>query len=61
MTDVLNSNCRRCPDYKESRCDGKESSCICKFCPRNISMCIITKWCRETESEIFFESNKIED
>lgn len=52
---VINSNCKKCIFLKDGRCDGEDKSCMCKFCPRNLSICIVTKWCRETESPITFE------
>ncbi|GAA0123951.1 hypothetical protein UT300018_32690 [Clostridium faecium] len=50
--DIVVFNCRKCPEYIHSKCDGKEANCMCKNCPRNLSQCIITKYCRETESII---------
>lgn len=55
MSNVINSNCRKCPYFISKRCSGDDGACICKYCPRNIKMCITVKWCRETESPIVFE------
>lgn len=43
-------NCKHCPDFKEGNCDGKANDCMCKKCPRNLGQCLITRYCRETES-----------
>lgn len=43
-------NCKRCTLYIEKRCDGDTNECLCKKCPRNLGECIITRYCRETES-----------
>lgn len=43
-------NCSMCKEYKESKCDTKTNRCICKRCPRNLGECLITRYCRETES-----------
>lgn len=48
----INSNCIKCIEYFKQECIEKEGQCICKNCPRNLSKCIITKWCSETESSI---------
>jgi tetrahydromethanopterin S-methyltransferase subunit E len=52
---MVNSNCKKCIYFKEGKCNGEDVSCICKFCPRNLSICITTRWCRETESPVTFE------
>lgn len=52
VADIVVFNCRKCPEYKNRRCDGKAKDCMCKNCPRNLGQCIITKYCRETESVI---------
>jgi hypothetical protein len=52
---MVNSNCKKCPDYRNGNCTALDIQCLCKFCPRNIEMCIRVKWCRETESSIVFE------
>jgi hypothetical protein len=44
------SNCKYCTEYKEDNCDGNDNGCMCKKCPRNLGQCIITRYCRETES-----------
>lgn len=56
MSNVVNSNCKKCPSYASKRCDGSDINCTCKFCPRNMGVCIRVRWCRETESQIVFES-----
>lgn len=50
--DIVVFNCKKCPEYINNNCDGKVNNCMCKNCPRNLSQCIITKYCRETESVI---------
>jgi hypothetical protein len=52
---IVNSNCKKCPDYEKDRCNGQEIQCTCKFCPRNMSICIKVRWCRETESPVVFD------
>ncbi|ADL49851.1 hypothetical protein [Clostridium cellulovorans] len=49
------SNCDRCYEKEENRCDGSVDDCICKKCPRNLGQCLTTRYCRETESIIFYE------
>jgi hypothetical protein len=60
MERVVNSNCKKCPDYINNKCSGSDVNCLCKFCPRNMSLCIKVRWCRETESQIVFESEDVE-
>ncbi|AEB77174.1 hypothetical protein [Clostridium botulinum] len=50
---VIQDNCSRCLEYKNSTCDGAVNDCMCKNCPRNLAECLITKYCRETESVIY--------
>ncbi|MCX7903392.1 MAG: hypothetical protein N2486_02665 [Caloramator sp.] len=52
---ALNSNCKKCPYFVSKKCDGKDANCICRFCPRNLGLCVVTKWCKETESAVIFE------
>lgn len=52
MKNIINSNCKKCPDLSEQKCDGELSDCMCRFCPRNMGICIKMRWCRETESSI---------
>ncbi|KGM99632.1 alpha/beta hydrolase [Clostridium novyi A str. 4570] len=49
---VIQNNCERCTEYKNNRCDTKVTDCMCKGCPRNLGECLITRYCRETESVI---------
>jgi hypothetical protein len=49
----IKNNCSKCPEFLEKQCDGKVENCICKKCPRNLGQCIVTKYCRETESIIY--------
>lgn len=49
------SNCDRCYEKEDNRCDGAVDDCICKKCPRNLGQCLTTRYCRETESIIFYE------
>lgn len=56
MGNIINSNCKKCPDYLAERCDGGDAHCMCKYCPRNLEMCLGVKWCRESESPIIIEN-----
>ena len=46
------SNCKYCMEYEKQNCDGKVMDCMCRRCPRNLGQCLITRYCRETESAI---------
>ena len=48
-------NCAECPEMKNNRCDGNDTGCLCYKCPRNLSQCMCVKYCRETESVLFFD------
>ncbi|MCY6372787.1 hypothetical protein [Clostridium ganghwense] len=50
---VVKDNCVKCPEFKNKECDGKADGCMCRNCPRNLGECLITKYCRETESVIY--------
>lgn len=52
---VVKDNCRKCPELLNQGCNGKAQDCMCRKCPRNLGECIITKYCRETESVIYEE------
>ncbi|MFD3155304.1 hypothetical protein ACFIJ5_00085 [Haloimpatiens sp. FM7330] len=47
---VVSTNCKKCPEYMNKKCNGDAENCMCKRCPRNLAECLITKYCRETES-----------
>ena len=47
---IAATNCAKCPDFLSKDCDGKAEDCMCKRCPRNLGTCLITRYCRETES-----------
>ncbi|GAA0071595.1 hypothetical protein UT300003_31200 [Clostridium sardiniense] len=47
-------NCGDCPEKRDGNCDGKDLQCVCFKCPRKLSECIVTKYCRETESVLYF-------
>lgn len=49
---AISLNCKKCPEYAEKKCDAKAENCMCRKCPRNLGVCLITKYCRETESAI---------
>ena len=51
---VINKNCRYCSKY-ETSCKGDDKLCLCRICPRNLGECLITKYCRETESVLDLE------
>lgn len=48
-------NCAECPELKKGMCDGKDVGCLCYKCPRKLAQCICVKYCRETESVLFFD------
>ncbi|WP_190285291.1 hypothetical protein [Clostridium sp. JN-1] len=45
----INNNCKGCPEFNKG-CDGKDKGCMCRICPRKLGKCLITRYCRETES-----------
>ena len=47
---IAATNCGKCPDFKSKNCDAKAQDCMCQRCPRNLGTCLITRYCRETES-----------
>lgn len=47
------SNCKYCFQLKNNECNGKVKDCMCKHCPRKLGQCLITKYCRETESILY--------
>lgn len=51
-------NCKYCIDFKNNRCDGTEKTCLCRLCPRNLGQCICVKYCRETESVLFWNDKE---
>lgn len=55
MDKVINRNCKRCVEYQNGKCSGDQVDCICRFCPRNLSICMKVRWCRETESQIVID------
>lgn len=55
MEKIINSNCKKCPDFIKNRCDGGDDHCMCRYCPRNLEVCLGVKWCRESESPIILE------
>jgi hypothetical protein len=55
MSVVVNSNCKKCSDFQNKACDGKDGNCLCKFCPRDMNICKKVRWCRETESTFVVE------
>lgn len=52
---IVQENCTRCTLYKNNECDGNAIDCMCKNCPRNLGQCLITRYCRETESVLYEE------
>lgn len=52
---IKSNNCKRCTDFIDKKCDGNATNCICKSCPRNLAQCRIVKYCRETESILYFD------
>lgn len=49
-------NCSDCPDKKEGKCNGDDTLCLCYKCPRKLAQCIYVKYCRETESVLYFDN-----
>lgn len=47
---VVPKNCESCPERTKGQCDTLTDKCMCKRCPRNLPECLITRYCRETES-----------
>lgn len=47
-------NCDICPEKSNESCNGDDIGCFCYKCPRQLSQCICVKYCRETESVLFF-------
>lgn len=48
-------NCGKCTQFTDKKCDGKAYDCLCKRCPRNLSECLIVRYCRETESVLYVD------
>ncbi|KHD35030.1 alpha/beta hydrolase [Clostridium acetobutylicum] len=53
---VEGNNCKHCDEFKNKACNGEVNDCMCKKCPRNLGQCIVTKYCRETESIIYINT-----
>ncbi len=49
---AISLNCKKCPEHENKKCDAQVNNCMCRKCPRNLGVCLITKYCRETESAI---------
>ncbi|WP_461207749.1 hypothetical protein [Clostridium sp. DL1XJH146] len=52
---IVAENCKRCDLFKNKQCNGDATDCMCRNCPRNLGECLITKYCRETESVLEFD------
>ncbi|WP_160687559.1 hypothetical protein [Clostridium sp. C2-6-12] len=48
-------NCADCVELKQEKCDGKDLTCLCYKCPRQLAQCMCVKYCRETESVLYFD------
>lgn len=48
-------NCSDCVELKKGNCDGKDLTCLCYKCPRKLAQCMCVKYCRETESVLYFD------
>ena len=48
-------NCKDCPEMKRGKCSGDDRGCLCYRCPRQLAQCMCVKYCRETESVLFFD------
>ena len=48
-------NCKECVDFKNNKCNGKVLLCLRYKCPRNLAQCMCVKYCRETESVLYFD------
>ena len=57
---LIANNCKKCPEYKFNECDAKAENCMCRKCPRNLGACLITRYCRETESVLDARRNYYE-
>ena len=50
-------NCSDCVELKKGSCDGKDLTCLCYKCPRKLAQCMCVKYCRETESVLYFDDD----
>ncbi|MGG7179309.1 hypothetical protein ACQPU1_17205 [Clostridium paraputrificum] len=50
-------NCGECPEKKNGKCGGDDIGCLCYKCPRKLAQCMCVKYCRETESVLFFDED----
>ena len=48
-------NCDNCVELKSGKCEGKDLTCLCYRCPRQLAQCMCVKYCRETESILYFD------
>lgn len=48
-------NCDACPEKKKGKCNGDDRGCLCYRCPRQLAQCMCVKYCRETESVLYFD------
>lgn len=48
-------NCEVCPEKKSNKCSGDDRDCLCYRCPRQLAQCMCVKYCRETESVLYFD------
>lgn len=48
-------NCQYCPEKESGKCGGMDLTCLCYKCPRKLAQCICVKYCRETESVLYFD------
>lgn len=51
-------NCGECPEKKSGKCSGDDTRCLCYKCPRKLSQCMCVKYCRETESVLYFDEDE---
>jgi len=51
-------NCKDCIEFKKNRCDGHDERCFCYKCPRRLAECMCAKYCRETESVLYFDEEE---
>lgn len=48
-------NCASCPEKAKGNCNGDDTGCLCYRCPRQLAQCMCVKYCRETESVLYFD------
>jgi hypothetical protein len=52
-------NCGECPEKRIGKCFGDDLGCVCYKCPRKLAECLCVRYCRETESVLYFEEEHL--